>query len=231
MTYNNYSLSLSKGKFYLKSKTPQQGYEEVTYGVNNKKKTYHKYFDKIEGVPSYFTVTEVNHDGNTLRFLELSLKDGDDINKISVNLKNKGGYTDETKAFVSALNGLELNERVSITPYSKTTIGKNGKDYKNLSIFINYLERTDSDGKNPSTGYIHFNDIPKPTSKTVAGDLVWDWTTQTEFYYEKINEIEQRFKTAGEKTTPKPKVNEHKPPFPTVNEEDLKEEDYDDLPF
>jgi len=37
MNYNNYSISSGKGAFYLKSKTPQEGYEEVTYGTEGKK--------------------------------------------------------------------------------------------------------------------------------------------------------------------------------------------------
>ena len=39
MNYNNYSISASKGKLYLKSKTPQEGYEKVTYGANGENTT------------------------------------------------------------------------------------------------------------------------------------------------------------------------------------------------
>ena len=49
MNYNNYSISASKGKLYLKSKTPQEGYEKVTYGANGENTTYHKYVDSIIG--------------------------------------------------------------------------------------------------------------------------------------------------------------------------------------
>lgn len=41
--YNNYSISAGKGKLYLKSKTPQEGYEEILYGTGEvKDKTYHR---------------------------------------------------------------------------------------------------------------------------------------------------------------------------------------------
>src|SRR5699024_1029622 len=143
-------------------------------------------------------------DGRTLRFLELSLEDGDTINKISVNLKNKGGYTDESKALFSALRGLEVNQRVSVNPVRSTSEGKNGKTYENLNIYINYLDREDENGRNPSTGYIHFKDIPKPTKKEVAGDTVWDFTPQTEFYYSVFQEIEKKFDNVGATTQQPP---------------------------
>lgn len=218
MNYNNFSISKRKGKLYLKEKQPTQGYEEVTYGEG--KKTYHQYHDRAEGMPKEFGVKEITYEGRTLRFLELSLEDGETINKISVNLKNKGGYTDESKALFSALRGLEVNERVSVSPTSTKSTGKNGKTYENLNIYINYLDKKGADGKSPSTGYIHYNDIPKPIKKVVAGDTVWDFTPQTEFYYGVLQEIEKKFDGTTE-SAPKPKEQ-------PVN---TQEEEQDDLPF
>jgi hypothetical protein len=194
-TYRNFSISRGKGKLYLKEKQPTEGFEEVTYGEG--KKTYHQYHNKIEGVPNFFGVKEVQHEGRTLKFLELSLEDGDTINKVSVNLKNKGGYTDEAKALISALKGLEMGERMSLAVHKSTSEGKNGKTYENLNIYLNYLDRKDDNGKNPSTGFINYTDIPAPTSREVAGETVWDWAIQTEFYYTILQEIEERFKSAS----------------------------------
>lgn len=216
MEYKNYSVSKKLGKLYLKSKTPQEGYEEVTYGTNNEKKTYHKYISSIKGIPSFFEAKEIEWQGKTLKFLSISLVDGDVTHNISVNSKNKGGYTDEAKALLSSLKGLELGREVSVKPAKRTSQGKNGKTYDNLSIYINYLDETDENGKNPSTGYIHFNDIPKPDKKELAGDVVWDWTKQTVFYYEVQKEIEAKFK--GETAVSSEK------PFDVTEEND-------DLPF
>lgn len=232
MEYRNFSISRGKGKLYLKSKEPKEGYEEVTYGEG--KKTYHQYHSKIEGVPNFFGVKEVSYQGRTLRFLELALQDGDIVNKVSVNLKNKGGYTDEAKALMSALRGLELGEKVSVASTISKSEGKNGKTYENLNVFINYLEREGENGKPPATGYIHYNDIPKPIKKEVAGDTVWDFTPQTEFYYEVFQEIENRFKNnstdSPKESDPIPSkeaVAEKKKAKVTVEEED----DSQDLPF
>lgn len=199
MQYNNYSISAGKGKLYLKSKTAQEGYEKVTYGTNGENVTYHKYVDLIKGVPSNFEVKEIQHEGKTLKFLELTLTDGDTSNKVSVPLKNsKGGYTDEVRNLLSAMNGLDLGEEITLTVKSNTTTGKNGKDYKNLNIYINYVNRLGENGKGLSTGFIPYNDIPAPEQKVVAGDTVYDWTPQTEFFYAKLQEIQGKFKNKPE---------------------------------
>ena len=228
MTYNNFSISKGKGKLYLKEKQPTDGYEEVTYGEG--KKTYHQYHDRIKGVPEFFGTKEVNYQGRTLRFLELSLKDGDTVNKVSVNLKNKGGYTDEAKALISALKNLELGEEVSLSAVKNISEGKNGKTYENLNVYINYLGRKDENDNNPSTGYIHYNDIPKPIKKEVAGDTVWDFSPQTEFYYQVFQEIEGRFKN-NSSNTEQPKQETSQPKTKTTAEAFVPAEEGDDLPF
>ena len=220
MTYNNFSLSTGKAKFYLKNKTPLEGYEEVTYGTEGKK-TYHKYADSIKGLPTYLEQKEITHEGRPLRFLELTLVDGDVANKLSVPLKNKGGYTDEVKVLVSALNGLELGEEVSINPVKNKYTTKTGAEKEQIQLYINYLGRLGENGKPLSTGYIPFSDIPKPTSKVVAGDTTWNWEEQTEFYWNKLTEIEARFKnqtTSASTQAPKSPANKKEVPKATPEE-------------
>ena len=204
-TYKNYSISAGKGKLYLKEKQPTENYEEITYGTENKK-TYHRYFDSVKGLPTYFGTKEVSYDGKTLRFLELTLVDGDEHNKISVPLKNtKNGYSDESRAIISALNSLKMGEPITFTTKSTTTTGKNGKEYKNLNIYVNYVNIMNDDNKGLSTGFIPYAEIPAPDKKTVAGDVVYDWSPQTEFFYERLQEIEKRFADGGS-SQPAPKV-------------------------
>ena len=206
MNYFNYSLSSGKAKFYLKEKQPTEGYEEVTYGTDNKK-TWHKYVDSIKGLPTYLEQKEITFEGRTLKFLELTLVEGDDAKKLSLPLKNKGGYTDEVKALLSALNGLELGEEVSINPSKSKYTTKAGIEKENLNIYINYTGRLGENGKPMSTGYIQFTDIPKPTSKVVAGDTTWNWEEQTEFYWKKLTDLETKFKNqTTSASTQAPKV-------------------------
>lgn len=205
MNYNNYSISSSKGKLYLKSKTPLDGYEKVTYGTNGENTTYHKYFQSIKGTPTYFEQKEIQHEGRTLKFLELTLVDGDNSNKISVPLKNKGGYTDEVKLLISALVGLDMGEEVTLSVAKSKYTNKKGEEKEQLNLYINYVNRLGENGKGLSTGYINYKDVPPPTSKVVAGDTTYDWTAQTEFYYEKLQEIQTKFQnnnSSGQSTTP-----------------------------
>lgn len=195
--YKNFSISRPKAKFYEKAKQPTEGYEEVTYGTEGKK-TYHKYQDRVKGYPDFFGAKEVPFEGRTLKFLELSLKDGDTINKISVPLKNtKGAYTDEARKIISMLNSADLNEEIEVSLKLNTFTKKNGKEGEDINIYGNYTNRKNEDGHSLSTGYIPYADIPKAESKVVAGDTVWDFTPQTEFFYAKLQEVEKRFKDKG----------------------------------
>lgn len=198
MAYNNFSVSKKMAQFYLKESQPTEGYQEVTYGEG--KKTYHKYFKQVQGVPTYFGTKEVEYDGRTLRFLELTLQNGEDSNKISVSLKNKGGYTDEVRKLVSVLNIADLNEEIVFSMRNNKYTNKKGVEKEDLQIYGNYVNRKNAEGRNESTGFIPYDEIPQPIQKTVAGDVVWDWTPQTEFYYQKIQEIEERFKNKDEST-------------------------------
>lgn len=230
-TYNNFSISSSKGKLYLKEKQPTEGYEKVTYGVKGENVTYHKYTNSIKGTPKFLAIKEIQHEGRTLKFLELTLVDGDINNKVSVPLKNKGGFTDEVKLLISALNGLELGEEVTLSTAKSSYKNKKGEDKEQLNIYINYVNRLNDAGKGLSTGFIPFSDIPKPTSKVVAGDTTWDWSDQTDFYYDKLVDIIGRFEGAAPNTqpktsTPQPQVEAPKPSAPSSNVEEP-----DDLPF
>lgn len=205
MEYRNFSISASKGKLYLKAKQPTEGYEEVTYGTDNKK-TYHQYHANARGLPTAFETKEIVHDGRTLKFLELTLTDGEILNKISAPLKNKGGYTDEAKAIISALNGLDMGEIVTFNPSKNKYTTKSGAEKENIQVYINYVNRLGENGKGLSTGFITYSDIPAPIEKVVAGDKTWDFSAATEFYYSKIQEIQTKFQNtdAQPQSTPAP---------------------------
>lgn len=226
--YNNFSISAGKGKLYLKEKQPTVGFEEITYGTEGKK-TYHQYHNSIKGVPKYFDIKEVQYEGKTLKFLELTLIDGDTSNKVSVPLKNiRGSYTDEVKSMLSALNGLELGEEVTLSTKNTTTTGKNGKEYKNLNIYINYVNRLGENGKGLSTGFIPYTEIPAADKKVVAGDTQWDFSQQTEFFYTKLQEIQAKFQNGQSETSTAPTPAE---PTSTKQESKTEQKEVDKLPF
>lgn len=190
MNYNNYSISYGKGRLYLKSKEAKEGYEKVTYGTDNKT-TYHKYVDRIQGVLSKVEVSEKEFEGRKLVFFEVTLLDGDTVNRVSTVLRNvKGNYTDEVKSLVSSLNGAEFGSLVSLS-VSKTKSEKSDKDF--LNIYINYLDRMGENGKPMSTGFIPYDEVPR-AEKEEDPDLgvSWNWKPVNKYYAQKIKEIEAR---------------------------------------
>ncbi len=187
MTYNNYSISSGKGKLYLKAKQPTEGFEEVIYGTEGKK-TYHKYFNSMKGIPKYFETKEVQHNGKTLRFLELTLVDGEDHNKLSTTLKNKNGYTDEVKQLVSALYNLDLGEEVTLSVNKGKYVNKLGLEKETFNVYINYTGRLGENGKGLGTGFIPFAEIPKAEKEVDEddGEVTWNWKPVNKFSQQKL---------------------------------------------
>lgn len=233
-TYKNYSISSSKGKLYLKEKAPKEGYEEVTYGINGEKKTYHKYEDSIQGKPKEFNTKEVEFEGRKLRFLEFSLEDGDTINKISVPLKNKSGYTNEVKSIVSALDKLDINEVVTFTPKVITyTPANGGKPKENLNIYVNYVNILGDNGKGLSTGFIPFSEIPRAEKEVDEddGEVTWNWKLVNKFFTTKIKEISDKFPVAPTSESPKEEAKPVATQAKTASAPEAEEDDDDSLPF
>lgn len=185
MKYNNYSISSSKKKLYLKSKDPQEGYEKVIYGTDSKV-TYHKYFKSISGVLQLPEIKEVNIDNRKLTFFEVTLIDGDNVNRISMPLKGANNrYSTETTLMISSLYKAIIGESVTITIGSTTF-----KDKEYMNIYINYDNKLDENGKKVSSGFIPYSEIPRAIRDTdpVLGDT-YDWTPVTKFYSVKLSEI------------------------------------------
>jgi len=237
--YKNYSISAKKGKLYLKSKEATEGYEKVTYGTNAEKTTYHKYADSIKGTPTAFESKSITFENRELKFLELTLTDGDDVNKVSVPLKNKGGYTNEVKALVSAMNGMDIKEEVTLSVKTSEYTTKAGVKKENLNIYINYVNILGDNKKGLSTGYILFSDVP-PAIKEVDeddGEVTWNWKPVNKFYSGKLKEILAKFGNTEEPAKPAEPISAISTPAkpkekaPVNVAEPVDEDEPDDLPF
>lgn len=209
MAYNNFSMSSGKEKFYLKSKEPKEGFVAVPYGTEGKV-TYHQYHDRIEGILTKVEAKDVVTPTVKLSFLEVTLVNGADTNRISAPLKNlKGNYTDEVKALVSALNGAEVGSLVSVSISNKKS-EKDGKSYDNLNVWINLPNKVGEDGKPTNTGFIPWAEIPRAIREEDEddGEVTWNWKPVNKFYKAKIADISARFDgyvPVGEaKSSPKP---------------------------
>ena len=94
---------------------------------------------------------------------------------------------------MSALNAAEPGQLVSVSLNNKTT-SKDGKNYENLSVYINYTERIGVNGRPESSGFISFNEIPRAIKEEDEDiGVTWNWKPVNKFYATKIKEIVARF--------------------------------------
>jgi hypothetical protein len=157
----------------------------------------------MQGIPKNLALKEIEFEGRKLRFLEFTLLEDNDIeNKVSMNLKNKGGYTDEVKLMVSSLYYLTLGEPVTFTPKKDSYTNKRGELKDQLKIYINYINILGENGKGKGSGFIPYNEIPIPIKEEKYGETVWNWDEQTGFYYNRLNEIIARFNAGASSTQP-----------------------------
>ena len=238
MNYFNFKISQKRAKFYQSSKEPRDGFEKVEYGMEEPKKvTYHKYLDKLHGVVKSVGVKEIQYDGRTLKFFELVLVDGDNQYAISASLRNAKGtnYTTEVKQIVSCLDNYTAGEPVTVSLSNKTSVGKDGKEYTNFNMYMNYQNILDDNGRGKSTGYIPFDQIPKSEVEEVAGEKLYTFKAQMNFYYEKIKALSEKFpftQQAVAQTAPPPaqQPTPSAAPAPAAKPAPAVEND-DDLPF
>lgn len=189
-----FSISRKQGKFYLKSKEPKEGYEEVTYADN--KKTYHKYFTSVKGLPKRFMIQEAKFDNKTMEFLTIVLEDkeGGYENFVSTNLNSLATYTEEARKLVSVFENYQPGEPIILTIRKGKYTDKKGEERDTLEIYGNYLDILDDSGRGQSTGFIPYNEIPRAIERKVANKSMWDWIPVTEFFYKKILEIGHKIK-------------------------------------
>lgn len=204
MNYFNYKISGSKGKLFLSSKEPLHGYDKVEYGTDNDRKVvWHKYIDRVTGTFTGFSMKEVPTDKATLTFLEITLMNGEDQNKISVNLKTpKGNVSDEAKALISAFYGAKVNHEYTLSSVMKTNTS-NGKEYKNLSVYVNSTTEMNDVGKGLSTGFIAFADIPRAEKEDDGlGGFTYNNKAPNTFWGGKLKEISARFDSGNIPASP-----------------------------
>lgn len=238
MGYNNFKIG--KDGLYMSSKTPQEGYVETRYGTNNEKVTYKKNVPSIEGIVTNFMTKEVTFDGKKLTLVELTLKDGDELNILSCNQYRTNGsnYSEDFQQMISVLNDYEVGQPVKLTATHKKYNDKNGVERKSLVIYLNYKNIQGDNGKNKSTGFISFNDVPRPEAVEKRGSVSYNFDAQMDFYWEKYTNISKKLREYYQQTA---KEEDSKPvqnsapqasaPVQVPSGAVVQPEDDDDLPF
>lgn len=229
MAYKNYAVSSAKGYMYEKSKEAKEGFEAVT---SDRGTSYQRKVANIEGVITGFRTKKFDS-GSTI--IELVVKEGEDSHTLAVNLYTaSGSNTREAQALISSMYGYKAGEAVTVSFSVKKTTADNGKEYENVNFWINYKNIQDDNMKNVSTGFIPYTDIPKPTTKVVAGETKYNFDDRVEFYYNKLQEISTRIGNAPAPVQQQSQVTSTAvnttPPVSTIPAGAV-EKSEDDLPF
>ncbi len=236
MSYINLSLDFKTAKFVEKSKEPKEGFERNDWTFADKKGTnYRRFINSISGVVTGVKEEKVDFGGRSNIFLKVYVNNNitNDINVISVDLWGDYGIGSDAKVILGALRGMKVNEEVTITPKENLYKNKKGEDKKSLNVYINYNNIQREDGKNESTGYIPYSEVPKLEKVEKHGKVTWNSDKADEFYYTILKTLESKFESnnisdnsqgVSENTSKAlPKV-EPLQAFSTIDE-------HDDLPF
>lgn len=230
----NYGVSSKEGKIYRSSKTPEDGFQEVE--LKSGGFTYHKYLNGLSGKITYLNrdVKEINKDSKRIKIdtFKVFLNDG-----VSTQALGLTTYSQEWKLFIKHLFNSDFAKPV-IASYYKKNVGE--RSYLNLSI--KYENDLNAEGKNNSPEWLDCNTkskggvVPDPIKNRKDE---WDWTDNDIWYQEKMEELIARFQSfklanpsqataIPQSKTKLPSQSASQAFEPATN---VKEEEYDDLPF
>lgn len=217
MNKNYLQLEFSTGLFFIYSGEEKQGYDKHTSTKGNV--SYRKYFkDGVTGVLESVSI----FDGKFGKQISMTLKNGNDIYYLPVDISDQKGNVDTyAESLIKLLPKLEKGENLTVRGYNFTP---EGDKYSKIGISIS------KDGEKIKTaltnsyykdGELVKGDIPALVWKENAlGKKRPSATSQEakdDYLLEVLKKETERLKWGGESTTPK--------------KETVKEEENDDLPF
>lgn len=214
------NVSVKPGTFYLKSREPKEGYEEITYpdrrqqpnpdGTVPQLKTYHRLINSISG-----TLTKVAlYNDSWGQHVKLFLDDGEFVNALDLPLKNRFGSLDGfIMSVIKVMGNLELGSEYSLF-VNNTKKTKNGKLYQTI-IF------KDSDNK-PVRWSMTEHEVPKlEIEEDPTGNKTYNGKKRDNYLLEEFMRHLTRFEGAWAVAEPE-----------VANKEETHEEEYnDELPF
>jgi hypothetical protein len=217
MNKNYLQLEFSTGLFFIYSGEEKQGYDKHTSTKGNV--SYRKYFkDGVTGVLESVSI----FDGKFGKQISMTLKNGNDIYYLPVDISDQKGSVDTyAESLIKLLPKLEKGENLTVRGYNFTP---EGDKYSKIGISIS------KDGEKIKTALT--NSYYKD-GELVKGDipaLVWkenalgkkrpsaaSQEAKDDYLLEVLKRETERLKWGGESSTPK--------------KETVKEEEHDQLPF
>lgn len=241
----NYAISSARKSIYKKSNEPLDGYKKVE--LQSGGVTYHKDVRGVQGYITYLNMADGEY--GTSMTIMLDAKDGSDTSALRIRL---GGS--EFGQIINKLYNTDFSKQIAIEVYPRKSKKEGSDEVKEyLGVSVRYPNETQTiDGKEvpASPEWLSFEDAPKPQQKRGK----WDFSEQEDYYYEKANELIDRYlewrednpytapeapQDTEEKEEPKTSNNRRsssrtetgkRTPAATAPQDDFEEED-DDLPF
>jgi hypothetical protein len=188
----NYQVSGREGKIYRSSKVEEPGYTRVE--MQNGQITYHKYVNGLSGRLTYMAhdVKEIQgNDGKKLKLDNLKIFLNDGQNTQALSLKT---YSTEWKLFIKNAFNADFSKSLVVGFY-KGAPSENGKVYQQCSV--SYEGEVNEDGKKVYPAWLNTDSTEKggevpPPVKNRKGE--WDYTDNDLWYFDKMNELIERFK-------------------------------------
>jgi len=169
------------------------------------KKVYYVEYDSVSGKLVHAEMRHIEDFGADV--IELSIKDGIDNYQLSLNVNSRYG-----QSFMARMLAIDLDKPIEIIPYAFEN--KEGKKISGLNVHQNGQKINSLYTKDDPNG------LPEAKQIRKGKELKWDFTDQTNFYYDKFEEFAAKF--------PEKSTDVHTEAVTTVFEDDIEE---DELPF
>lgn len=180
----NYSVSGAKKKLYHSSKEPKEGY--IKLEMENGKVTYQRFVDGLMGNISFMKIKENDFGGKKSTTFTTFLNGAEQISSIDIAL-NKDSY----RAFIDAIYNVDFSKEIGVKFYEGKNINNPTKPYQNCFVF--YTQETkEIDGKVKNVTPERL-DSRTLSPKGVERKSGWDFAEQEDWYFQKMEEIIERF--------------------------------------
>lgn len=179
------------GNLYSGSKDPKPGYDQYTSKTGNV--SYRKVYSGTDfGFMTGLAIEERVYDSGKVRFLVVTIENDKAKDIIQIPLKSqKGELTDLVRKFVALLPGVDFSRELTIASNRK----KNDRGYVDRVLFINYVTdgKVEEQGLKFSLKFGEGGDVPMFTTKPGIDGIVYDFTEQDKFLYDRLLEQMERF--------------------------------------
>lgn len=175
----NYSVSGAKKRIYHSSKEPLAGYTKLE--LESGKVTYQRFVDGLVGNITYLAM----QDGEFGKKLKIFLSEIGETSALQVSV-DKAEY----RAFIDAIYNVDFSKLVQISFYEGKSANDPSKKYQNCYVcYPDELVEVDGKQKPKRAEFLDKKDCPQGVQRKKG----WDFSDQEDWYYERMEELIERF--------------------------------------